>query len=124
MASEREVDMKKVYLNMMVAMMVSLVWPVAGFSQGTVQDASPDVLEAPPSATQDLLIGEGQSIEGTVTSLDPAGNTVSIAEDATGEVRTFSVSDEEVLNDIETGNQVNVTLMEDNPGRVESIQKI
>jgi hypothetical protein len=61
-------------------------------------------------------------IRGTVISLDPKANTVTIADYATGADRTFMAKRGE-LKDLKTGDKVNVMLEKDSQSAAKKIEK-
>ncbi len=103
---------------------VGLALP-AGVSAQTYGD--PAAGEADQGMGQGVDQGMGtetsaMAINGTVTSLDQAANTITVSDQSTGAERTFT-ADAGQLQDIQQGDQVMVTPQSDDPNRIESIEK-
>ncbi len=63
------------------------------------------------------------NVQGTASSVDQDSKMLTVKDSASGSDRTFKVSQEDQLQDVKPGDQVNVTPSPDDPSKADSVQK-
>jgi hypothetical protein len=105
------------------ALSPSLVWAQSGASQDQgmqTQDPSAQAMPQDPSAQGG---SSSVNVQGTASSVDQDSKMLTVKDSASGSDRTFRVSQEDQLQDLKPGDQVNVTPSPDDPSKADNVQK-